>query len=175
MSPGIHYTGIDITNYNQNKPNLADKYIVVDPDKFDLEISKYDKYYDAIISSHNIEHCYDRNSTLNAMIHALKPGGRLYLAFPSSNTTQFPKRGGTLNYHDDDTHVDSPPDYDAICETLQAYGLSIEYSYRQYRPLIMRIIGSINESRSVRDNRVKMGTWEYYGFESIICASKPSK
>ncbi|MDR2601490.1 MAG: hypothetical protein LBC53_03435 [Spirochaetaceae bacterium] len=32
--PDIYYIGIDVGNYNQTKPNLADEYIITTPDKF---------------------------------------------------------------------------------------------------------------------------------------------
>jgi hypothetical protein len=32
--PDVYYIGIDIGDYNQSKPNLADEYIITTPDQF---------------------------------------------------------------------------------------------------------------------------------------------
>jgi hypothetical protein len=53
------YTGIDIGDYNQTKPNRADHYIVTAPEDFADRIAQFDACFDAIISSHNLEHCND--------------------------------------------------------------------------------------------------------------------
>ena len=66
MFPDIYYTGIDIGDYNQTAPNLADEYIIADPNKFADTILNLDKKYDTVISSHNLEHCNDREKTLEA-------------------------------------------------------------------------------------------------------------
>ena len=57
--------------------------------------------FDAVISSHNLEHCNDRYGALNAILDKLKDGGKIYLSFPSGKTINFPKRDGCLNYYDD--------------------------------------------------------------------------
>jgi SAM-dependent methyltransferase len=172
MQPLINYTGLDIGDYNQEKPILADEYLITCPENFAYEIEKRPSHYDSILSSHNIEHCLDRKRTLIAMMRALRPGGRLYIAFPSSRSIDFPRRQGTLNYYDDSTHIDVPPDFDEYLALLSAEGFSIDYSTKRYRPIIMRILGFINERRSKNSGIVMTGTWEYYGFESIIWARK---
>ena len=94
--PNCKYTGLDIGDYNQQKPNLADSYVITTPENFASSISGLGQKFDAVISSHNLEHCNHRASTLLAMTSVLKPGGRLYLSFPSEKSTIFPSRHGTL-------------------------------------------------------------------------------
>ena len=102
--PLCHYTGIDVGEYNQTRPDLADKYIITNPNTFASEISKFKSCFHAVVSSHNIEHCNDRESTIRAMLNAVKPGGRIYISFPCEGSVDFPNRRGTLNYFDDITH-----------------------------------------------------------------------
>lgn len=167
-----HYTGIDIGDYNQQMPNLADDYIVTAPDSFADSISSLPNNFDVVISSHNLEHCNDRLGTLSAMLGVLKPGGRIYLSFPSEDTLSFPRRAGTLNYSDDKTHQDRPPSFNEILKFIQAKNFSIDFSTKNYRPLGLRILGFLMEPISKINNKIYLGTWEYYGFETIIWAKK---
>jgi 2-polyprenyl-3-methyl-5-hydroxy-6-metoxy-1,4-benzoquinol methylase len=90
--PNIIYTGIDVCDYNQIKPNLADEYIVVKPEDFTDAIGNMAGKFDTVISAHNLEHCNDRDKTLNAMIKVLKPGGYMFLSFPTEDSVNFPAR-----------------------------------------------------------------------------------
>jgi SAM-dependent methyltransferase len=170
LFPDCVYTGIDIGDYRQTKPNLADRYVLVDPDKFADAIAASGKF-DAVVSSHNLEHRNDRAATLEAMEGAVVQGGMMYLSFPCEASVRFPSRKGCLNYYDDPTHVDTPPDFDWVVATLQANGFRIMDSTRRYRPPLWWVIGALAEGWSKRHGRLR-GTWEYYGFESIIWAEK---
>ncbi|MCZ2207541.1 methyltransferase domain-containing protein [Cylindrospermopsis raciborskii] len=170
--PLSYYVGIDIGDYNQLRPNLADQYILTNPKDFCSEIAKYKTYFDAVISSHNLEHCDDRMCTLKAMLESIKPGGKLYLSFPCETSLSFPRREGTLNYLDDTTHVPPPPDFELILQVISDYDFEILYQIRNYRPFFLALLGFLVEPISMLSKRVLRGTWEYYGFESIIWAVK---
>jgi SAM-dependent methyltransferase len=170
--PNSNYTGIDVGDHEQQKPNRAERYIITTAEDFHAEISNFSCIFDAVISSHNIEHCNEREKTLEAMLKALKPGGRIYLSFPCEQSTSFPSRGGTLNYFDDSTHQSGPPDFDALLRTLREFEFEITYSTRNYQPKFLWLVGFIFEPLSRWLNANLMGTWEYYGFESIIIATK---
>jgi len=172
IRPDCHYTGIDIGDYNQTQPNAADRYVLTTPENFASEIGQFSKQFDAVISAHNLEHCDHRQATLEAMLQAIKPGGKIYLAFPCQASTAFPKRKGTLNYYDDPTHQLMPPDFDEVMATLRERGFSFIYTSRRYRPLPFRILGLLLEPLSWFQKKVFKGTWEYYGFESIIWARR---
>ena len=150
--PSCIYTGIDIGDYNQTKPNMADKYILTSSECFADEISKFKNYFDAVISSHNIEHCDDREKTIKAMLDSIKPGGQLFISFPCENSVNFPNRNGTLNYYDDSTHTLLPPNFMALIETLEKAGFKIEFASKQYRPFMKWLRGFINEKKSRHQN-----------------------
>jgi SAM-dependent methyltransferase len=170
--PNCHYTGIDISNYNQSKLNLANRYIVTTPKKFSNEILKLRNTMDAVVSSHNIEHCNDREKTMEAIMQSLKKGGKLYISFPSEFSISFPKRNGTLNYYDDDTHKEMPPNFDDLIKKLESNHFKVIFSSKRYQPVIPFLFGFLLELISKFKRRVFFGTWEYYGFESIIIAKK---
>jgi len=73
--PECVYTGLDIGDYNQSQPNLADQYVVTTPAKFAEAIYAFNEAFDAVISTHNLEHCDDRDMTVDAMLGAVSPGG----------------------------------------------------------------------------------------------------
>lgn len=171
MLPDVYYTGIDIGDYNQEKPNIADKYILTDPDQFADTIAGMPDSFDAVISSHNLEHCNHRDKTLDAMIKALKPGGFIYLAFPTEKSVNFPSRKGTLNYFDDTTHKENPPDFNKIIKTLNENDIKIIFASSSYKPFILYSIGFLLEHLSMKRKTTPF-TWAYYGFEAIIWAKK---
>jgi SAM-dependent methyltransferase len=168
--PKGHYTGIDVSDYRHSAPIMADEYHITSSSGFAGKIGEFQNEFDAVTSSHNLEHCEDRDATLAAMAGALKPGGLLYLSFPSEASATFPSRDGTLNYRDDPTHLGEPPHLAHVLKTLEANGLEILFKTHRYRPLPLRLVGMLNERKSVSTGKVMTGTWEYYGFESIIWA-----
>lgn len=174
--PDLFYVGLDVVDYNQTRaPNhYADRYILTSPEEFASTINSYSLKCDAVVCSHNLEHCLHPQAVLEAMLEALKPGGSLYLAFPCEASVDFPKRRGCLNFHDDATHR-MPPEYEKVLATIKSTGLTTEFSCRRYRPLILCFLGLILEpvSWALKTNMPLGSTWALYGFESIIWASRP--
>jgi SAM-dependent methyltransferase len=171
--PDWYYIGLDVGDYNQENPELADEYIVVPPDLFNCEIHKQRGKIDALISSHNLEHCDDRRNAIRFMAQALAPGGRLYLSFPSTDSKEFPKRSGCLNYFDDWTHQGDPPNFGDVISILHSEGLLIRYATTRFQPPIGWVLGLQQEQDSAADASVKTGTWWFWGFETVIWGERP--
>ncbi|MGH8540325.1 MAG: class I SAM-dependent methyltransferase [Stenotrophobium sp.] len=173
--PDIHYTGLDIGDYNQQITPLeiADQYVVVPPADFAGAIEKFQGQFDGVISSHNLEHCDDPDRVLSAMAQAVKPGGKLYLAFPCEASTGFPKRVGTLNFYDDSTHR-TLLNCQKVCTFLESEGYQIDFSISRYKPKALWFSGLLLEPLSVLSGKLMPfgTTWAFYGFESVIWASK---
>lgn len=172
LLPNCNYTGIDIADYNQSKPLIADNYILTTPNEFHLEISKFVESFDAVVSSHNLEHCNDRDAVLMAMLKSVKINGLIFLSFPCEKSIHFPKREGTLNYFDDDTHLYSPPNFREVINVIEENNFSFIFSQKNYSPILLKILGFLVEPISKIRKKVLRGTWEYYGFETIIIAKK---
>ncbi|GMO48447.1 MAG: hypothetical protein Ta2B_30260 [Termitinemataceae bacterium] len=173
LFPNIIYTGIDICNYPEDSGiKFADNFIVCSPVEFHNEIKRKEKYYDKILSCHNLEHCDNRDETLIAMAKALKTNGLLYISFPSETTINLPSRRGTLNYYDDKSHKQIPPEYKTVINILKNNGMEILFSRKNYKPFLPFLIGFLLEGISKRKNKVLFGTWDYYGFETVIWAKK---
>lgn len=171
LRPDIRYIGIDIQAYRMTSAsdNLADQLIIADPFKFDEAIAGVGPV-DAIISAHNLEHCFKRMPVLDAMVDVLRPGGQLYLSFPNPASVRFPQRAGCLNFYDDNTHT-TPV---TIGEVLARFSkrMRVTFVAGAYRPRLMAAIGMATEPLSRLRRRVMVGTWEYYGFETIFWAEK---
>lgn len=175
LRPDIYYVGLDIGNYNQYKnPNdVADEFVLTTPEMFSNTIADFQNKFDAVISSHNLEHCNETDSVLHSMLQAIKPGGRFYLSFPCEVSVAFPKRRG-LNFYDDDTHKNIFH-VDDLLETIKSEGFTIDVAVERNRPMLLSLIGLMLEPISMIFRRIMIGTWELYGFESIVWATKTKK
>lgn len=172
LRPDIYYVGVDVGDYNQSEENKADEYHIFNANTFPEEILRLEGEFDAIISSHNLEHCNDRLGTLNSMMKKVKNGGWIFLAFPSSHSVKLPSRSRTLNYYDDQTHLDIPPNLNEIENCLIDSMFKIDYSSSSYQPFLLFVLGAFQEPYARKKNILLQGTWAYYGFESIIWANK---
>ena len=174
FQPHCRYIGIDIQDFRQSdEAKLAmDEYLIVNPDEFPDSIKNLGQQFDAVICAHNLEHVNDRNGTLAAMFNVVKPGGRIYLSFPTEKSVDFPKRGKGLNYYADKTHKDLPPNFDEVVSKLRDSGFTIDFASRRYRPIILFLVGLSLEPYSRIKQRTQIGTWELYGFEAVINATK---
>ncbi len=171
----LRYVGIDVSDYNITPADkrLMERYVVCPPGRFPEGIRAVGDGFDAVLSSHNLEHCDDPRAVLDAMCEVVAAGGRLYLAFPSEASTEFPSRDGTLNFHDDPTHR-SLPRFDEILARVESRGFTVTRRVRRNRGTmrLMYLLGAVQERRSRRRNRVLKGTWYYWGFESVIEARR---
>jgi SAM-dependent methyltransferase len=176
LRPDLIYIGLDIQDYQQSNKSkfLFDKYILTDVKNFHKEIIKYKSSNDAVISSHNLEHCNKRWAVLKSMCKSLKINGLLYLAFPSRNSLSYPSRTGTLNYYDDPTHLLEPPKLDKVISILEKNSMEILFLEQAYRPKILCFLGWISEPLSkILGRNLPLGiTWAYWGFETVIWARR---
>ena len=74
----------------------------------------------------------------------------------------------TLNYNDDPTHKNQPPDFDQIINLLIVNNFEIIYAERNYKPFILKTLGYITDPISIFLKSSLPGIWEKWGFESII-------
>ena len=171
VRPDLRYVGLDIDPYTG--PNYDNMTIVqTASERFASALADQPKKFSAVISNHNIEHVEDPEATLSAMCKALEPGGKLFLAWPSRRSLGLPSRQGTLNYYDDPTHAEALPTFQWVLSRLEANEMRVDGAWDPYRPLGAFLIGLVNEPRSRVIGRNLVGTWELWGFETILHASK---
>ena len=171
--PEIFYIGLDIGDYENTRFGFEDRLIITSPQNFSSAI-KSTKNLDIVISKHNLEHCDEPDQVLENICDSLVDGGVLYLAFPSSTSTLLPSRKITLNFYDDPTHNEHPPNLENVIAKLEKNGCEILCVFPKYQPWLLKFIGMLQEPISKARGKVLQGTWAYHGFETVIWAKKKS-
>jgi SAM-dependent methyltransferase len=173
--PDIFYVGLDVRDYHQQTGahRWANEYVLVPPQEFAATIQSFANTFDAVISSHNLEHCDEPEAVLHAMLKSLKRGGKLYLSFPCEESVSFPRRE-PLNFFDDATHT-KPPCFKGTMAAIRSQGCEIDFVAKRYRPAIPFLLGLTLEpySRLRKKNMPAGSTWALYGFETVIWVSRP--
>lgn len=176
--PDIDYTGIDVTDDYRRRSfsDIAVRHVVVPADRFVEELNILGTEFDAVISSHNLEHCDDPHAVMAQMIARLRRGGRIFIAFPCAESVHFPRRQGSLNFYDDKTHR-HVIGFSTICQKLVDAGLRVDFATPRYRPALLFVVGLLLEPLSALARHVVPGTatWALYGFESIVWATRGSR
>jgi len=169
----FYYTGIDIQlcHFDQRDEQLADEFHIVPAEDFASAIAALGCRFDALISSHNIEHVEAPAAVLRSLCAVLRPGGTMYLSFPSEESVKFPPRRGTLNFHDDPTHQWLPV-HDEIVDLLNECEVEIKDMTIGNRAGIPFVLGGVVEPLSAALNKVLPFTWNYWGFETVILGMK---
>jgi len=170
--PGCHYSGADIERYNLNDQDLAamDTFYLLDPN--DQEYSAIpDNSFDFIILHHVVEHIATPEPILAAICSKLKPGGYLWIAFPSLRSLWLPSAEGTLQFCDDPTHV-YIPDIREISNILLENGVKVLHAGRS-RSFVRETIGAITLpwallKRSFTGRLSGKGLWYILGFEDHV-------
>ncbi len=105
--PRCTYAGIDVRrDYNNTEADFAAMDAFYEMDLRRLEFGAIpDAHFDAILMAHVIEHLENGDDVLRGLVPKLAPGGVLYAEFPGPRSLKLPSMRGTLNFHDDDTHV----------------------------------------------------------------------
>ena len=172
VKPNSTIYGVDIDFFEQTDKSKAlyDELIICESKNFAQSIQNIDSDFDIVISNHNIEHCENPEKTFSAMVDKTKVGGMLFFATPSLNSVEFPSRGGGLNFYDDPTHV-FPVDLYKLFES-ESHRLECTYYEKSAKPFIWWFLGWVQEYISKRKNWIRLGTWDYHGFEQIMWIKK---
>ncbi len=124
--PGCHYAGADIQRYKLSNADVAamDEFIQLGADGSGYDAIP-DASYDFVILNHVIEHMQAPLPIVATLCRKLKPGGYLWIAFPSKRSLTLPHSvDETLNFYDDPTHV-YLPDVGEIAKTLEGNGVAV--------------------------------------------------
>ena len=108
--PGCHYSGADIQRYRLSDADVAamDDFYLLGADGSGYDAIP-DASYDFVILNHVVEHMPAPAPIVAALCRKLKPGGYIWIAFPSERSLKLPHSvDETLNFYDDPTHVYMP-------------------------------------------------------------------
>lgn len=170
--PGCHYSGADIQSYNLDERDtlaMDDFYpLGVDGSGY-IEIP--DSSFDFVILHHVLEHILTPEETLTKVCAKLKPGGFIWIAFPSVRSLSLPSADGTLQFCDDSTHVFLPAIRE-VSNILLRNGVRVLHAGRS-KDLIRTVIGAaifpLAMARKAITGRLSAkGLWYICGFEDHV-------
>ncbi len=173
--PRCHYAGVDRDrNYNNDAADFAamDEFFELDLTRLEFGAVP-DAAYDAILLAHVIEHLPNGDAVLRALIPKLRPGGVMIVEFPGPRSLTLPSRKGTLNFHDDDTHVRV---FDAreVAGILRGCGLRVVRAgtCRDWRGVLLLPVFALRAKQ--KHGYVPGGVfWDLFGFADEVVAEKP--
>ncbi len=114
---------------------------------------------------------WEREAVLGAVFRALKPCGRLYMAFPCEESGHCPRSRGTQDLYENVTHA-WVLNWDPVLSAIRRAGMHVEFSAKRYRALCLATFGLLWEPISALFAKATSATWVLYGFESIIWGSR---
>lgn len=105
--PQCEYHGVDLEkDYNNDAADFAlmDAFYEMDLTQLNMKVIP-DNYFDGIWMVHVIEHLHNGDQVILELLPKLKSGGFLYIEYPGIKSKSLPSMHGSLNFHDDQTHV----------------------------------------------------------------------
>ncbi|AWI54384.1 hypothetical protein DEH84_13835 [Aquabacterium olei] len=102
LFPGAIYHGIDFVDHRIQMHD-QDRFFQLDLEANADLLASLDTY-DAIIANHVLEHLQNGDRVFDLLCKRLRPGGFLYVEFPSIKTAYKKKNRLNYHFHDDPTH-----------------------------------------------------------------------
>lgn len=176
--PGCSYAGADVERYNLGDADVAamDAYFPLGRDG-----SGYDAIpaasYDLVILNHVIEHMTDPRPIVATLCEKLRPGGYLWIAFPSKRSLTLPHSvDETLNFYDDPTHI-YVPDVEEIANVVRANGVRVIHAGRSREGFLTTLadvfkLGKRLVKKLVTGKFSGRGMWYILGFEDHVFGQK---
>ena len=170
------YYGVDRERCNNSDLDYAlmDGFFGEDLETSDLSMIP-DEAFDGIIMAHVIEHLGNGEEVIARLARKLRAGGKIYLEFPSERSLTLPSGVGSLNFHDDPSHVRlySIPVVSAACG---AAGLTVTKSgiRRDSAWIAIDLMSLPLQLASLVRNGKLFGPllWDLLGFASFVIATK---
>jgi SAM-dependent methyltransferase len=178
--PTCHYSGADIQRYNLSDEDLAamDAFYPVGVDGSGYSAIP-DGSFDVIILHHVIEHMRNPEPIVAVLCAKLKPGGYIWIGFPSERSLSMPPAAqGTLQFCDDDTHV-YIPGVREISNVLLSHGVRVLHAGRT-RDAVRTMVGVAVLpwallKKAITGKLKVHGLWYVLGFEDHVFGQrKPS-
>jgi SAM-dependent methyltransferase len=169
------YEGINIADLPAPGPHAHgyDRYHLLDLDATDLAFLP-DRSFDLVVSSHTIEHLKDGLAVVERLCAKVKPGGRLYLEWPSVESTTCPVRGLGLRFDDDPSHRQTYA-LDDVRRIVERQGLRVERAGPRRQWLRVLLAPFLVPYHSIRLGRpVLYDLWDVTGFANSLHAIRPN-
>jgi SAM-dependent methyltransferase len=170
---GCHYSGADVVRYNNTEGDVAvmDTFYPLGVDGSGYDAIP-DASFDFIILHHVIEHISDPEPMLATICDKLKPGGVIWIAFPSLKSLAFPPAAvGCLQFCDDPSHI-YVPHIREVANVLLSNNVRVLHAGRSQdfiRTALGVVMLPIAFLRRVVTGRLSCkGLWYVLGFEDSV-------
>jgi SAM-dependent methyltransferase len=176
--PGCHYTGADIQRYNLGAEDDAamDAFYLLGADGTGYDALP-EASYDFVILNHVLEHVKDPARTVAALCSKLKPGGYIWIAFPSLRSLSLPSsEDETLQFCDDPTHV-YLPDVREVANVLLANGVKVLHAGRSREGFFTTLADVFKLLKRLLRKAITgrfsgRGLWYLLGFEDHVLGQR---
>ncbi|MBS1773131.1 MAG: class I SAM-dependent methyltransferase [Bacteroidetes bacterium] len=174
LFPGCSYYGLDLNKdyfYSPEDEKALKGFYEMDLTKLEFDVIP-DNFFDYINMAHIIEHLHNGDEVIKRMSAKLKQGGHIYIEYPGKQSTKLPSMYGTLNFHDDTTHV-RIYNYRELSNFLEQNGFQVLSSGMRrswfYITLIpFRILSFWGRGKRLHANIF----WDLLGFAEYVYAVK---
>ncbi len=172
--PGCHYAGADIQRYKLSDADTVamDKFYPLNIDGTGYDAIP-DASYDFVILNHVVEHMREPKPVVATLCSKLKPGGFIWIAFPSLRSLSLPHSvDETLQFSDDPTHV-YVPDVREMANILLAHGVAVLHAGRSREGFFTSIADVVKlckrcVMRVFTGDFSGRGVWYVLGFEDHV-------
>ncbi len=172
--PACHYAGADIQRYKLSDADMAamDEFFPLCENGSGYDAIP-DASYDFVILNHVVEHMRDPAPVVATLCAKLKPGGYIWIAFPSLRSLSLPHSvDETLRFSDDPTHV-YVPDVREMANILLAHGVAVLHAGRSREGFFTRLgdvfkLGKRTVKRVFTGKFSGRGMWYVLGFEDHV-------
>jgi 2-polyprenyl-3-methyl-5-hydroxy-6-metoxy-1,4-benzoquinol methylase len=176
--PGCHYAGADVQRYNLSQADDAamDEFFPLGADGSGYAAIP-SASYDFVILNHVIEHMPDPAPILAALCAKLRPGGYIWIAFPSLRSLSLPSSvDETLQFCDDPTHV-RVPDVREVANILLVNGIQVLHAGRSREGLFTTLADIFKLAKRLLKKLFTgrfsgRGMWYLLGFEDHVFGRK---
>jgi 2-polyprenyl-3-methyl-5-hydroxy-6-metoxy-1,4-benzoquinol methylase len=176
--PGCHYAGADVQRYNLSQADDAamDEFFPLGADGSGYAAIP-SASYDFVILNHVIEHMPDPAPILAALCAKLRPGGYIWIAFPSLRSLSLPSSvDETLQFCDDPTHV-RVPDVREVANILLANGIQVLHAGRSREGFFTTLADIFKLAKRLLQKLFTgkfsgRGMWYLLGFEDHVFGRK---
>jgi len=173
--PACHYAGVDRDrNYHNDERDFAamDEFFELDLTQLEFD-GIPDASYDVVLLAHVIEHLANGDAVLRGLVPKLKRGGCMYVEFPGPQSLRLPSKKGTLNFHDDTTHV-------RVFSAAEVAGILVGSGLRVLRARTRRdprgiLLLQVYALRAKQKYGFVPGGvfWDLFGFADEVIADRP--
>ncbi|HLF70839.1 MAG TPA: class I SAM-dependent methyltransferase [Dehalococcoidia bacterium] len=170
---GCWYEGVSLWQPDPatRETRAFDRYHQQDLDATELEFLPQ-RSFDYVVCSHTLEHLQDGRAVLRRLCDKVRPGGRLYLEWPSLESQTFPVCGYGLNFFDDPTHRQTYG-LDVISKIIVESGLEIIFAGRRRNWLRMLLAPFLTAYHSLKARRLLLyDLWDFTGFAYVVTAKR---